>query len=355
MKAGSNLQNIKLWIAAMLASASLIFCPASIAAGSSEQNTQQSIDDIANLIRSNPQLQQELSLALGKNPAPAPNNASASLDAAAKQKIAANTQKMTLQQEIEGSAFNAVKKEAFPLSPDQIIELRDTLDDTQRAQATDPYERTPEPTSSSLLVNLSPGSTPPVIRMARGFVTSLVFIDSTGAPWPIKAYDLGNPNAFNISWNQKDNTLFVQALSTYTYGNLAVVLQNLDTPVMLTLVPGQRVVDYRVDLRMNGLGPKAKPAIGGIGLPGQADPTLLSILDGIPPKDAKSLVVENNAAQAWVIGEKIYVRSLYTVVSPAWVGKMSSADGMNAYVMQRTPMLLLSRYGKIAQIRLEGF
>ncbi|WP_251365941.1 DotH/IcmK family type IV secretion protein [Coxiella-like endosymbiont of Rhipicephalus sanguineus] len=67
----------------------------------------------------------------------------------------------------------------------------------------------PKPTSASVIVNLSPEATLPVIRLSSGFVTSLVFLDSTGAPWPIQAYDLGDPNSFNIQWNKKDNTLLV--------------------------------------------------------------------------------------------------------------------------------------------------
>ncbi|WP_306686756.1 DotH/IcmK family type IV secretion protein [Candidatus Coxiella mudrowiae] len=48
-----------------------------------------------------------------------------------------------------------------------------------------------------MIVNLSPGATPPIIRLSSGFVTSLVFLDSKGAPWRIQACDLGDPNSFN--------------------------------------------------------------------------------------------------------------------------------------------------------------
>lgn len=256
---------------------------------------------------------------------------------------------------VNRNAFNAVKQEAFPLTPDQIKELHNLLDDAQRATAADPYDDAPEPTSSSTVVDLAPGSTPPIIRLARGFVTSLVFIDSTGAPWPLQAYDLGNPQAFDIQWNKKDNTLMVQARTGYTYGNLAVKLQQLDIPVMITLVPGQKMVDYRVDLRLHGFGPNAKPAIQGSGLPAQADLRLLSILDGIPPKGAKTLIVNGGDAEAWLLQEKIYFRSRFLVLSPAWISEMSSADGMHAYEMPKTPVVLVSRHGKTTQVRLEGF
>jgi intracellular multiplication protein IcmK len=257
--------------------------------------------------------------------------------------------------EMSNTAFKNVLQDAFPLTPEQIKQLRNALDDTQRATAAEAYDAPPQPTSSSMVVSLAPGSTPPAIRLARGFVSSLVFIDSSGAPWPIQAYDLGNPTAFDIKWNQKDNTLMVQARSAYTYGNLAVVLEKLDTPVMLTLIPGQKVVDYRVDLRIQGLGPNAVPMIQGVGMPDQANPVLLSVLDGVAPKGARKLNVEGSSAEAWVLNDKLFVRTRFNVLSPAWMAKMSSADGMNAYEMPKTPMMLVSRYGKPIQLKIEGF
>jgi intracellular multiplication protein IcmK len=253
------------------------------------------------------------------------------------------------------AAFQSVANQAFPLTPEQIQTLNNMLDATQRAQATTPNVNPPQPTSTSVMVSLAPGATPPVIRLSRGFVSSLVFVDSTGASWPIAAFDIGNPTAFNITWDKKSNTLMVQARASYTYGNLAVKLVGLNTPVMLTLVPGQKVVDYRVDLRVEGLGPNAQPGMQGSGLPGQADQTLLNILDGVPPQGAKRLSVSNNIAQVWLVGDNnLYVRTEFTLLSPAWLSKMSSADGMNAYQLQPTPMILLSRYGKVMQIKVEG-
>lgn len=259
-------------------------------------------------------------------------------------------------QDTRDTSFSAIANQAFPLSPDQIKALNSMMDATQRAQAAAPNDSPPQPTSTSLFVNLAPGTTPPVIRLSHGFVSSLVFIDSTGASWPIEAYDIGNPTAFNITWDKKGNTLMVQARAAYTYGNLAVKLIGLNTPVMLTLVPGQKIVDYRVDLRIQGIGPNAKPdAINSMGLPEQADTTLLNVLDGVPPDGAKRLSVSSNVVQVWVVDDKrMYVRTAFTLLSPAWISKMSSADGMNAYQLQVTPMLLLSRYGKVQQIKVEG-
>lgn len=251
-------------------------------------------------------------------------------------------------------AFRGLANKAFPLSPEQIKMLNSMLDATQRAQAAAPNDAPPMPTSTSLIVDLDPGATPPVIRLSRGFVSSLVFVDATGAPWPIESYDLGDPKSFNIQWNKTSNTLMVQAMSSYNYGNLAVKLQDMNTPIMLTLVPGQAQIDYRVDLRIPEKGPNAKATIEGSGLPEQADKTLLDILDGVPPRGSKRLTIPGGIAQAWQLNDTLYLRTRFDLISPAWLSKMSSADGMNAYKLQITPLLLVSRYGKVTQLKVEG-
>ncbi len=252
-----------------------------------------------------------------------------------------------------GGAFRSVSQEAFPLNPNQINALRNMLDQTQRAQAAAPYKTPPAPTSTSLSIDLAPGAVPPVVRLSKGFVSSLVFIDTTGAAWPIDSFDLGDPTAFNISWDKKGNTLMVQARQEYSYGNLAVNLKNLNTPVMLTLVPGQRVVDYRVDMRVPGRGPQAAVSIGD-DLPASADNQLLNVLNGIAPMNGRRLKTENDFAEVWLVDNLLYLRSVYAMLSPAWVSKMSSADGMNAYKLSPAPLVLLMRHGQIVSVKIEG-
>lgn len=254
---------------------------------------------------------------------------------------------------IDNSAFNGVAKQLFPLSPERVIELRQMYDTAQFA-AESPAGTPPKPTATSQFVNLSPGSTPPVIRLAQGFVSSLVFLDSTGAPWPISAYDLGDPTSFNIQWDHSGNTLMIQAMKLYNYGNLAVKLKGLNTPVMLTLIPGQKAVDYRVDLRVQGYGPNSAALPLEEGIPPNASDVLLHVLEGVPPQGSQHLTVTGGDARAWLFGDKIYVRTNLTVLSPGWIASMTSADGMHAYEMQKSPVLLVSWHGKVMQLKVEG-
>lgn len=113
-------------------------------------------------------------------------------------------------------------------------------------------------------------------------------------------------------------------------------------------------MDYRVDLRIPGYGPNAKPVVVN-GLPEQASPMLLDVLDGIPPTGSKVLEVSDDAGQAWLLNDTLFLRTRLTLLSPAWLATMSSADGTNAYQLLKAPMLLMSQNGKVVQIKLQGF
>lgn len=254
---------------------------------------------------------------------------------------------------IENKAFNDMVRNLYPLNPEQIVRLKQIYQTSEFAQAST-AGTPPKPTATSQFVNLSPGSTPPVIRLSQGFVSSLVFLDSTGAPWPISAYDLGDPSSFNIQWDKISNTIMIQAIKLYNYGNLAVRLKGLNTPVMLTLIPGQKAVDYRVDLRVQGYGPNAIKMPLEQGIPPSANDLLLHVLDGVPPPGSSRLTVSGGDARAWLFNEKMYVRTNLTVLSPGWLASMTSADGTHAYEMQKSPVLLVSWHGKVMQLKVEG-
>lgn len=308
-------------------------------------------------------LQKRLGTKSSDNASPAGNSEKSSTPPSRKPRVTAgrasnqgnDSSSMTPSEDglIDNLAFSEVKKQMFPLSPEQTVEVKKWYENDEFAQATS-ASTPPKPTATSQMVNLSPGSTPPVIRLSQGFVSSLVFLDSTGAPWPIAAYDLGDPNAFNIQWDRVSNTLMIQASKLYTYGNLAVRLRGLNTPVMLTLIPGQKAVDYRVDLRVQGNGPNAKHIPMDVSLPSSSNDVLLQVLDGVPPSGSSHLTVSGGDAQAWLLNSKMFVRTSLTILSPGWIGSMTSADGTHAYEMQKSPVLLVSWHGKVMQLKVEG-
>jgi intracellular multiplication protein IcmK len=252
------------------------------------------------------------------------------------------------------AAFNMLLQQNMPMTPTQIHQLRQQMDLAQRA-ASIPATIPPKPLSSTLMINLAPGAAPPAIRLAQGYVTSLVFVDSTGAPWPVASFNIGNPKAINMQWDGKSNIVMMQAMLPYSHGDIVVQLQNLPTPITLELVSGQPVVDYRVDLHVPGIGPNTKELPTGTPLPSSANQLLLGVLDGVAPAGSKALVVRGADANAWLLNDKLYLRTRFTLLSPGWMGKMVSPDGMNAYELPKTSSILVSRYGEPAELKIEGF
>lgn len=304
--------------------------------------------------RQNPNIPVRSASSMGGNQTQAPLSTRAQAQV---QQMAANQQQAPAvppppPTDIHQQAFVETTNTLLPMTPDQIRSLHALFDETQRAASEGPGVP-PLPTSTAVQVRLEPGATPPVIRLSSGIVTSLVLVDSTGAPWPIKAYSIGNPKAFNIQWETKSNLLLIQSLTVSKTGNLAIVLSGLNTPIMVTLMSGQKAVDYRVDLRVPGFGPNAQPAIEG--LPGTESPYLLDVLNGVPPPGSRKLVLRNCiSCELWALNKRFFLRTRFTLLSPAWISKMSSPDGTNAYELNQTPVLLLSEHGKVFTLNVEG-
>lgn len=250
-------------------------------------------------------------------------------------------------------AFKELLNKTFPLKPDQIIKLHKELDNSQIAVSMTPGTP-PQPIFSTLTVDLSPGATPPIIRLAAGFVTSIVFADSTGQPWPVMDYSLGNPSGFNIKWDSKTNTLFIQSTKEHISGNMAVRLAKLDTPIMISLVTGQKDVDYRVDMQVPGSGPNAEAAVVDLSMPQSASSALLGALDGVPPSGSIELNVAKEYGRAWSYNGKLLFRTKLTLLSPAWSASVSSPDGTRVYELMPTPLLLAAKNGKTIKIELTG-
>jgi intracellular multiplication protein IcmK len=251
--------------------------------------------------------------------------------------------------------FAAAARSNLPLTPEQIRFLRRELDNVQRATAEQPG--TPaRPVSSSYTADLSPGSTPPVLRLSQNFVTSVVFVDATGAPWPFVSYALGGEESFDAKEpDTEGNALTIISKTAYGYGNLSVFLKGLSTPVTITLVSGQKEVDYRADIRVKARGPNASTPIGDADVSVSSDPLLLAALDGLMPSSARELTSADPDVRAWSAGGKMYLRTRMKLMAPAWIQSRMSPDGMNAYVLRETPVLTMTTGNREKLVKLSGF
>ncbi|CAH2782522.1 MAG: IncI1 plasmid conjugative transfer protein TraN [uncultured Paraburkholderia sp.] len=259
------------------------------------------------------------------------------------------------------SNYERAEQVVSPFSNGEIVKLRQQLDDSRKAKAYHPVRTVPR--ISSISVDLSPGAALPIARVLPGEQTTLVFVDSTGAPWPLAVVPrVSDSRYFDVEWLQGTPSVVIYALSAYEDGNVTVFLQGMVTPVVVKLATGEpdskeksRVVDYRLDLRVPGRGPNAQAPFLGVGRIALYDDTMQGFLDGIPPSGAKRVTAHGDVparTQVWQYGDAMFVRTGYDIQT-AFDQSMSAADGTRVYRLPPTPYVTLSEMGRSVTLQLD--
>jgi intracellular multiplication protein IcmK len=208
----------------------------------------------------------------------------------------------------------------------------------ERQKAT-PYVVPGKPVVRTLTVRLDPGTPPPVLRLTRGQLTSVVFSDLTGQPWFIKDVAL-NRDMFSDGHEgasqggpqgEPTNVLTVEPKTAASYGSVSVRLKGLPTPVIFVLAAAQQEVDLRVDAEVPGHNPDALDTTTYATLP-SIDESLVGFLDGVPPTDARPLHVSGLPnTEAWLYQDSTYLRTEAQPQYPAYYSSVRSTSGRAVY------------------------
>lgn len=252
------------------------------------------------------------------------------------------------------------------LSPEQVRLLKQYIIDQQRHVAS-PYPTTAKPVTRSVGLSLNPGEAPPALRLSAGMLTSVVFTDNAGQPWNIEKISL-NRALFNDGINaasansQEDaietNVLSLEPLTPVAYGNVAITLKGLTTPIIFLLTTGQNDVDFRVDAKVPGISPDTKYS----GFSGYSasristtiDDMALMFVDGVPPPEAIEQQTKNPDVKAWVYGEDVIIRTMNQVIYPAYRTSVRASNGMTVYKFDGDVRnITLSKEGKPVTIFVE--
>jgi intracellular multiplication protein IcmK len=255
--------------------------------------------------------------------------------------------------QLESDAFDSALQKFFPLSPEQIDLIYNAYEQKLEVSSL-PYTPVPSAVTSTRHISLSPGSEIPLVRLSKGYISSIIFLDQTGQPWPIANYTLGNPESFDINWDTQSNALFIQSMKVWAFANIGIRLQGLPTPIMLNLASSQGEVDYRLDFTIPELGPFAKENPRGVEQGYPMDNKLLAYLDGSPPPMAIPLVLDPAIGQAWLDGAHVILRLKDSLLSPQWSGQTVSSDGTKVYQINKTNTIVLSRKGSPKTVTIKG-
>jgi len=247
----------------------------------------------------------------------------------------------------QDSVNSAVRQMLSVLSPEQLKAVKELQDQMSRANAYNPVSFVPH--ISSLSLDLAAGSSIPLVRVAPGQGTYIVFDDITGKPWPLEDTPISNDPSYTIYWYKPGNIVYVQPNRAYGNGNLGVKLRGLDTPIQIILANGEpdspkksRIYDSRINLRVPYRGPNAEQhSVTRIDKIGLYDDELQALLDGVPPQQAKKIKSDNPQVSVWRLAGRMYVRT--PLESKSMFSKtLSSSDGTHVYEMEITPFITLT-------------
>jgi len=123
------------------------------------------------------------------------------------------------------------------MNPDQIKQVKLMSEMVLEAKV---GQVTPlDPTQNVIVLSLSPGGQPPIIRTREGFNTVISFLDTLGKPWPIE-WSLPGNGAYEEVDSQGDkpltHTIVLNAIQKYETTNYTVKLVGLDDPLMFILM-----------------------------------------------------------------------------------------------------------------------
>lgn len=247
--------------------------------------------------------------------------------------------------------FEESLRQMMPLDENQIQEYRSRSDERERAL----LPVSPALNTRTVSVSLEPGRSPVPVYTTANIATSLVFHDSTGQPWPITSVTNGGPSHFQVLRPElpDGNLLNVMPTQGYATSSIVVTLENRDIPLVIRLESDsvrapERKADALVLFRLAHHGPKASvPILKDIRE--TADSSMLAFLDRVPPEGAVRIRVEpgSDDVLVWNHEGKHYVRTVHSLMWPAWTAVVNGAGHTRCYETPATTRIMLSVNGQI--------
>lgn len=243
------------------------------------------------------------------------------------------------------------------LSPDEIVELKKMMMKSNQAAA-EPVGNPAKPWVGMIPIDLSPGATPPIVRLSPSQGASLVFVDINGDPYPILQATNFAPKLCDVKLPiDGGSILTIEPKSQFGIGNISIIMKDLTTPIVLTVLGGQSYADYRLDLRIpRSLSPSRYSAAEEQVL----DADFQEIISGVVANSSLTeLKTSQKSTRAWLKTQQkkktLFLRTDGILLSPAPIeGRRAIAsDKTRSYEIPVTPVIAISRNGEVHNISVE--
>lgn len=256
------------------------------------------------------------------------------------------------------SLINEALDNTNPLTPDEVRTLRRELEVRKSALTENISGRAPpRPTTSIFNLDLSPGVTPPVVRVEVGQGSIISFLDAGGRPWPARVADNFSPNVLTLSQFTEHQLSIGTTSGIPINAGVAVALEGIPVAITFSVISGQPVVDTQVHMVVPQYKNGPPPGVGVLrGEPSLTAGDLMSYLLRTPPASARKLTVEGlPGALAWqVSGSRMVLRSKEMVASGAF-RVQGIGDGTFVYELPLSPQVRVVQGDRFNSIRISGF
>jgi intracellular multiplication protein IcmK len=244
--------------------------------------------------------------------------------------------------------------DAVPLRPEEIKLLRSLTRDVQKASQT-PLNGGPEQVIKT--IDLDIDSPRPVdLKVAKGYVSSMVFFDSYGNPWPIDSIAIGDSGAFNAEVVSKDNNVLAMGVKRpFAQGNVLINLADLAVPLVASLVGDDYEIHSRLNIRIPKSGPNTEFEAY-VEKEMEAIPSeMMGFLNGEIPSGAVQRKLIRANGEAWAYQGHYYIRTTNRLVSPAWINSVESPTGFIVYKLPMVSVLRIVEDGVIKNASIGDF
>lgn len=256
--------------------------------------------------------------------------------------------------------FDAAIETIYPLTPGQVQDLIEfkELDDEAIYS-----ERIPRLVSESRKLIIEPGSEVPKLSLVPGYISSIIFVDANGEPWPITSFTPRSTSLFRfekLEGLEPGNMLTLQAMRKIANGSIAITLKDKDVPIVIQLGTPRSGDAYNSDsviaYHIQSMGPNYSATIKGEQPLSPLHNDMLAFLNNTPPQAAIAVTLQPELpnTKIWRFGDNFYLRTKHSPRWPAWSPQIArGSSGIRVYKMLPTHSLILSVNGKTINYKTE--
>lgn len=251
-----------------------------------------------------------------------------------------------LEDGVRNEQIKEAKKERFPLNPEEVMEYRRMGESLEKAQNT-PLSGPVDFKIKTIDIDVD-APKPLQILVARGYSSSIMFFDQTGAPWPIEGDIIGDKGSFiSHTVKGKDHVGVFEIIKAFSESNALINLKDMNVPIVVRLTGSDKEIDSRISVRIPRFGPGANLNPFVRSELENSKPDMLTVLNGDKLAGGRLFELNGVPGTVWYKDQTLYIRTLANLMSPPWKSHMSSPTGYNVYEIPPVTNLLFAVDGEM--------